>query len=252
MNGYTPIDSIVRSSLMSHGLTLHYYVTFLHFSLQGLREIEYDTVGKVSTARLTVNANGEAALPPDYVDWIKVGFERNRHIIPMGNNDTWVRVANTDSTGNQIPWSSSSGSIVSSSTYDPFASYHISQYGEDLGRMYGIGNGSRNDIFQVLPERNVILIGNLFTEGDVIFMEYLSSSNYADTDALVHPYAESTIEAYIRWRYAEQKTTRLADVERAKREFYNQYRILRARMNDLSKEDLIRLSRDSIKQSIKT
>lgn len=252
MRVYTPIDSIVRSSLMSYGLTLHNYVQFLHFALQGLREIEYDTIGKIATAKIQVDSNGEVKLPSDYVDWVKVGWERNRHIIPLGSNGTWVREPNTDNAGNQIPYGTQSGSTVSATMYDPFASYNISQYGEDFGRQYGLGLGDRTDCFQVIDERSVMLIGRFIPSGEYIYIEYLASANYADTDALVHPYAESTVEAYIKWKYAEQKTSRLADIDRSKKEFYNQYRILRARMNDIGKEDMLRLSRDGIKQSIKT
>lgn len=252
MRGFTPIDSVVRSSLMSHGLTIHYYVTFLHYALQGLRELEFDTIGKISSTKLTVDSNLECQLPPDFIDWIRVGWERNRHIIHLGTNSTWIRTANTDSSGNQIPYSNSSTTLVNSGMYDPFASYSISQYGEDYGRLYGLGNGSRSDIFQIVRERNVMLVGGLFSSGDSIYIDYLSSSNYADSDAFIHPYSEAAIEAYIRWKYAEQRTARLADVDRSRREFYNQYRLLRARMNDISKEDMLRLSRDGIKQSIKS
>jgi hypothetical protein len=252
MTGFTTIDSLVRAALMSHGLTMHYYVTFLHFALQGLREISFDTVGKIATVKLTVNSFKEAPLPPDYIDWVKVGWLRGRNLIPMGSNSTYVRAINTNSEGQQIAYPSGTGAVIAASTYDPFAQYHLSPYGEDLGRIYGLGGGSRNDIFQIVPERNIVLLGDMFDANDSIYMEYLAAGNYSDAEALFHPYAESTLEAFIRFRYAEQRTSRLADVARAEKDFYNQYRMLRARLNGLSKEDMLRLSRDHFKQSIKT
>lgn len=252
MTGFTTINSLVRSSLMSHGLTLHYYVTFLHFALQGLREISFDTIGKVSTVKLSPNAFKEAALPADYIDYIRFGWLRNRYLIPIGSTRSYARIANTDSTGKQIAYPSGEGALISAATFDPFASYHISPYGEDLGRMYGLGGGTRNDIFQLVEERNVVLFGDKFDSTDTLYMEYLAAGNYADADAVFHPYAESTIEAYIKYRYAEQRTSRLADVSRAQKDFYNQYRLLRARLNGLTKEDMIRQARESFRQSVKT
>lgn len=252
MNGYTTIDSLVRASLMSHGLTIHYYVTFLHFALKGLREISFDTIGRIATAKLPVNEFREAALPPDYIDFVRIGWLRNRYLIPLGGNNSFMRPANIDTNGNQIAYPSSTGAVVSAATYDPFASYHISPYGEDLGRLFGLGGGSRNDIYQIIPERNVVSVGDMFSVGDYIYMDYLAAGNYADADALFHPYAEAALEAYIAFKYAEQRTTRLADVARAEKNWYNEHRILRARLNGLTKEDMLRISREHFKQSIKT
>lgn len=252
MTGYTTINSLVRSSLMSHGLTMHYYVTFLHFALQGLREISFDTVGKISTVKLVPNAFGEAPLPGDYIDYIRFGWLRNRYLIPLGSTRSFVRTANVSSGGLQTPYPSGTGALVSASTFDPFASYHISPYGEDLGRLYGLGGGTRNDVIQLVEERNVVIFGDKFDSTDAVYMEYLAAGNYADADAVFHPYAESTLEAYIKYRYAEQRTSRLADVNRAQKDFYNQYRLLRARLNGLTKEDMIRQARESFRQSVKT
>ena len=252
MTGYTTINSLVRSSLMSHGLTLHYYVTFLHFALQGLREISFDTVGRISTVKLAPNAFGEAQLPGDYIDYIRFGWLRNRYLIPLGSTRSLVRTPNVDASGLQAPYPAGTGALVSASTFDPFASYHISPYGEDLGRLYGLGGGTRNDVFQLIEERNVVIFGEKFGSTDSIYMEYLAAGNYADADAVFHPYAESTLEAYIKYRYAEQRTSRLADVNRAQKDFYNQYRLLRARLNGLTKEDMIRQARESFRQSVKT
>lgn len=252
MRGFTTINSLVRSSLVSHGLTLHYYVTFLHFALQGLREISFDTIGKIATVKLAPNAFNEAELPPDYIDYIRFGWLRNRYLIPISSTRSYVRTPNIDSTGKQIAYSSGEGALVSAATFDPFASYHISPYGEDLGRLYGLGGGTRNDIFQLIEERNIVIFGDKFDSTDTLYMEYLSAGNYADADAVFHPYAESTLEAYIKYRYAEQRTSRLADVNRAQKDFYNQYRLLRARLNGLTKEDMIRQARESFRQSVKT
>lgn len=252
MTGYTTIDSLVRSSLMSHGLTIHYYTTFLHFALKGLKEISFDTIGRITTAKLEVNAFRETTLPPDFIDYIRVGWLRNRNIIPLGSYSSFVRTANTDAQGQQIEYNASQGTVVSQATYDPFASYQISPYGEDLGRMYGLGGGSRNDIFQIVPERNILLLGDIFSAGDFIYMEYIASGNYSSADALFHPYAEEALEAYIAFKYAEQRTSRVADVQRAEKNWYNEHRKLRARLNGLTKEDMIRISRDHFKLSIKT
>lgn len=252
MTGYTTINSLVRSALMSQGLTIHYYLTFLHFALQGLREISFDTVGKIATIKLVPNAFGEAALPADYIDYIRFGYLRNRYLIPIGSTRSYIRSANIGSDGKQTGYPSGEGALISAATFDPFASYHISPYGEDLGRLYGLGGGTRNDIFQLIEERNVVIFGDKFSGTDTLYMEYLAAGNYADADAVFHPYAESTLEAYIKYRYAEQRTSRLADVSRSQKDFYNQYRLLRARLNGLTKEDMIRQARESFRQSVKT
>lgn len=244
---YTNIDSIVRSALMTQGVTIHYYLTFMHMALKCLREIHLHHLGAISSVELTVNQFREIQLPDNYIDWIKVGYKKARYVVPMGTNSSYNRLPRISDAGQQIAYDQLGGE----STFDPYNAFYYSQYGEDLGKAYGLGEGTRLDVFKVIPERGVVQIGESVSPGDKIVLEYLAQQDFTSASTLVSPYAEEAIESYIAMKFAEVKGSRVADIEMLRRNYSNARRMLRASNNELTKEELIRLSRGSVKLSIK-
>jgi hypothetical protein len=72
-------------------------------------------------------------------------------------------------------------------------------------------------------------------------MDYVSDGTSVDASNSVHPYAVATIKAYIFYKMKEHsRAYSIPERRDAKDEFYNQLRILRARMNSIDIIDIRR------------
>lgn len=246
------IDSIVRGSLMTMQKPIHFYVQALHYALNGLRDINIHTFSAVQSAELTVDNFNSATLPGDFTDVIKVGWKKDRIIVPLGATDKYNRKPNLDGT-TEIPYQNQNVDVrfASNFTVDEWAVY-TGYYGESLGGNYGSGLGDRTDVYQIVPERNKILVGPSIRPGEIIYMEYISLSDFATADAMVHAYCADAINYFILYQFSmHDRVKRLGDQELMRREYYNAVRKMRASLNRLTKEDIIRLTRDNVSLSIK-
>lgn len=242
----TTIDSIVRSALMSSRLPIHYYVEAAHHGLRCLREIGFDVVGNIYSDRFTVDAYNEISMPGGYIDYVRIGKANGPYIIPIAAHPSFSRKLNEDSDGNAIAYTSP-GAYIQYGLDGLVWARSTNYYGEPTGAYFG-GAGTDSDTFMPIPERNKIRIGSNFSPGDEVYMDYLADGAPSAV-SLVHPYAESTIEAYI--KYCMSKYKRLGDESNAKYEYNKELKKLRGRVNGLTKEELKRIARNNIKQTIK-
>ncbi len=87
------VDGIVRSSLMTLGLPIHYYVQFLHYALKCLnQELNMDTLPLIKTIEVTLDSNNELQIPRDFIDVIKLGrkVDNDHRIKVFGVNDNFT------------------------------------------------------------------------------------------------------------------------------------------------------------------
>lgn len=245
------VDSVVRSSLLNEQLTIHYYVQFLHAALNGLRSMNLDVFGTVKTTRLIADNNREVELPAGYIDYIKIGYQRYGYVIPMAENKNYNSLPSLAGT-KQLPYQIAASNTAAFSPYGFWDGY-VNQYGEDMGRLYGTGGGTRVDEFKVLPSRNKIMLGAFIKIGDEIVLEYIGDTDFLNEDAIVHPYAVEALEAYIKYEYAKSRMSRknISEIEMCHRDFVNKQRIMRARKFAMTAEQWRRLDQDHTKQSPK-
>jgi len=108
---------------------------------------------------------------------------------------------------------------------------------EYTGRNYG-ARLDRSDTFSVIPERNEIQLHNSI-DATAIILEYVSDGSLIDNATQITPYAKSALEAYINWKIKENgRSYGEGERLRAQRQFDQQNRILRARMNPLTVQDI--------------
>ena len=179
MRTYT-VDEIVRSSLLTTGKPIHYYMQYLHYALKGLREINYDSPFKIKSTKLTVDDNLEVTLPDDYVDYIRVGYENGQYVNRLIEKDSFNRLMNLDSDGNQIPYpdvESDNGTAYSDSYY--YAS-HANDKSEHLGRHFG-HKATYKGSFMVIPERNKIMLDPSLHKAKHIVIDYLTTGLPGDS-----------------------------------------------------------------------
>ena len=101
----TTLDKIVRSALSDRGYTMHWYLQFLTYAVNGLRELNFDVMQNIKSVRLPVNSYKAATLPIDYVDYVRVGNEVGQYILPWSEKqDSFNRLNKFDSQGNKISY----------------------------------------------------------------------------------------------------------------------------------------------------
>ena len=234
------VDTIVREALADKQLPVHYYAQFLHYAIDWMgTEYDLETKGAVTTVELTVSEDFNADLPEDYVDWIRVGQNRGRYIVPMPTRYTLL------DNGESV-------TVQENDTVIPFDGYYwanfVNEYAEHLGKLYGaVTDGG--DHFNIVGDK--IVFGHAFVAGQKVYLQYLSSSSTLTT-SLVHPYFSRTLKKFIHWQFTEwDRRENLTTKRRSRQEYFHEYRNSRARHFQMSKEDIVNIIRRNTRQSVK-
>ena len=252
MRTYT-VNEIVKSSLLTTGKPIHYYMQYLHYALKGLREINFDSPFKIKSTKLTVDANLEVTLPDDYVDYIRVGYENGQYVNHLIEKDSFNRLMNLDDAGNQIPYpdvESDNGTAYSDSYY--YAS-HANDKSEHLGRHYGHKSVYKGS-FMVIPERNKIMLDPSLHKAKHIVIDYLTTGLPNDSVATTLPaYAAEPVERYIIWRMTEHdRMSPMNQKMLAKEEWIHAHKRYRSRNYQLKIEDVLKSLRSHTFAAIKS
>ena len=254
---YQTLDNIVRSALMRKNYTLHWYLQGLKAASDCLRELTFDSLKNVNTIKLPISSTGTIDLPCDYTDWTKVGICFGQYVRPLVQKQGINRLQNLDNNGLPIPYPAptpelSQFNLLTSGLYNGYWwSSGFTADGEMLGRWYGFNASNIQDGFKELRERGQIqfdqYLGSCFA-----ILEYISDGQCVNSATQIHPYAQATLESYIFYQFKEHNRT-IGDAERqrAQNEFSSQRRILRARLNGLTKDDILRIVRKSYGATIK-
>jgi hypothetical protein len=220
---------------------MHWYLQFLGYAVSALRELTFDVLQNIKSTRISINSYKAGKLPCDYVDYVRVGTELGQYISPWGEKESFNRLNNFDDQGKKIPFNDlqDDTTVLSNSWEGVSASSYSNSVGEHLGRHFGSKPANR-DSFKILRERGEIQLDVSFDD-DTITMDYISDGMKLDASNAVIPYAINTIKKYIIWQMKENaRQYNATDRQIAKDEFYNELRILRARMNPMDENDIIR------------
>lgn len=241
MKLYT-LDNIVRSALMDKGYPLHFYLQFLQYGVDCVRQLNFDTLGNIKSVRLPVNSYKAVTIPCDYVDYVRVGIQLGQYVEPMAEKkESFNRLNNFDSLGNKINYGDieASNGLIPNNWEGYWYTNYINDKGEHLGRIFNNQPGFRNS-FVVLRERDEIQLDNGFT-GTEIVLDYVSDGLTTDSTNAIHPYAIDAIKAFIFWKSKEHgRQYNLGERSVAKDEYYNQLRVLRGRLNNMTVNDIKR------------
>lgn len=246
---FSNIDAIVRRTLLEKGLPLHYYLEFLVHGTSGVRELSFDTLQIINTLQLPVNNYNSVDLPDDCVDVIALNIAYGNRLIPVPQNDSLSPLRYHDDTGVFQPPTTS---LSPDQTFLGFQGgiiwyWNINDYGEPTGRYFGASGASDVNGYKVIKERRQIQLTQSFTSDTVVLM-YLSDGQRADNASQIDVQAHACIQAYINWKRSPNAD--IKDSPQA-RTFYNEKRLLRARLNTLTATDIIHILRKSYTATIK-
>lgn len=254
---YSTLDQITRSVLMNKGYSLHYYVQFLKYSSDCLREMAMDDLKIINTVVLNINSYKAAKIPPDCIDVVAVGMENGQYLRPLTQVDGLLRNYNYDSHGNPQVWPPNPDGVNNTLAIFgvPFLTYYMLNYnsrGENLGGMYGYRTDGSPFIFEVMKERNEIQFDSAFSCSSVV-LTYISDGRSATAASQVDTYSEKTIEDYIDWQHAEHnRTIPGGEKERKFNKYVGSRTVYRGRANIMGKDEILNTFRNSYHASIKS
>lgn len=238
------LDSIIKRNLAMSSLPIHYYVPQLVMAKRGLEEMHFDTLQKVKYETLTPT-NNEVALPSGFVAEVFVGIEYGDKVRTIGLNP---KINNRDNSGNAFDQTADQYSYNYGESFDSvFLSRHFNEYGSFVGGMYG-RNVVWTQSYNINRDLEIIRLDNK-SEITSVHLVYLSMPEKVSNQSVVHPFAQQALIDYIEWQWAEYNKDQ--DYQIKRKEFYNQYRILRGRMNKMTTVEVIRALRRNIQLSIK-
>ena len=87
---YITIDEVVRNLLITEGKdTEHDYMRYYQLGLNGLKELSFDILQEIRTARISVNSNTHSIeLPLDYINYTKIGLCKDGRVAWMAEDKT--------------------------------------------------------------------------------------------------------------------------------------------------------------------
>lgn len=248
---YISLDQITKNILLKRGYSLHWWIDFMVYCKDGLREIAFDDpIFAIRYRVLPVNqTDGTVDIPNDYQDYCRVSAWIDGWMRPLVEDNSLQLVTNYDSDWVVQPYANgiATETVQQNSLiyYNGFLTpywwmVNWNNFGENTGRQFG-GIGAYSDTFRVDKTKNQIKINeNLFIEN--IVLEYISNGMDADCATKIDSYAQNAIEAYAMWQfYLHNRTYSQGEAEAMYQHYVTERQILRARLSDLTTDNLKRI-----------
>lgn len=248
------LDGVVRNVLLERGLPLHYYTRHLHHAINQLEELAMDIeLVPIKSIKLTVNSYMRVSLTgiTDLDDIVDVSAEFGEKILPMERDFNLNKLYNLDDQNNKIPYPDGVDlNFDSELNYNLLAgTNNMNTSGELVGRVYG-KQRTAHLIYDLDRANNEIVFANTMTLEDVV-VTYLSTGASYTSANTVHPYAVSTIKAYVTMMALKAEGASANAINAELINFQNKRRVLRARMNPMTYADFLGSLRRGLHASLK-
>lgn len=203
------VDSIVRSYILQRNLVWHDYFRLLVIALGAVKEISMDVniSSNVKAIEIDVDEVGNIYLPDDLIEPISLSISKYDKIKGMAKSGSINPIIKIED-GEEVKRGASS---------DTRQIHNFQRFGD------------RIQLDSRLSLNCVVLV---YTSSGVI-----SGIN------LVHPWSESTIKAYMDWKFVESRKG-IWENQNDKRAFYVSLRKLYGRIEGFSYEDYMRTVRN--------
>lgn len=237
---YTSLDTITRSLLLQKSLPLHWYLPFLKYSADAIRELCFDSMRAINTVVLSISQiDYTANLPCDYVDWIKVGIPQGQFVQPLVQRLSINRLTNYTAQGQPTTYGNDQTVNMDFPFWPGYWMFqNIDDLGENVGRLYGYNTGLSNNFFKVIPERGQIQFAETLQQ-DTAVLEYISSGQTVSNSTKIDPQCQAVVESYADWKYKlHSKRFSLGEIEMAFDMYKRDLRRFRARKSDITPWDI--------------
>lgn len=240
---FTSLDAITKNILLKRGYSLHWYIDFLVYAKDALRELSFDE--SIQTLRRVVvpvdQTTFTAELPSDYQDYTNVFVRTDQYLRPLVENKSLDTIPNYDANFDVQPYaegvasetSTDSANFYPSTTSGYWWMTNWNSFGENLGKQFG-GVSGYIDTFKLDLPNNQIKLNERLAVTEIV-IEYIGDGMDADSATHINAYAQQTIEQFALWQfYLHNRTYSQAEANNMEQKYLNERIRLRARMSDLS------------------
>ena len=252
---FATLDMICKRSLLEKGLSIHYYADYLFHAAACIRDLAKDTLRIINSANIPVNSYGAIDTPSDFMDDLAVCVPSGDALYRLPKQEwlTPLRI-NNPTTGAFEPYSELAGDDPGEQTVWGFPGgwnyfWNVNDFGESTGRYFGTQGGTASG-YQLFKERRQIqLTSDFIWEGSNVVLLYVSDGQSADNASQVNMMAFSATQRYIDWMSSPS-----AGIVQSPEgySYYNERRLLRANMNDMTRTDVLNLIRNSYSGAMKS
>jgi len=241
---YTTLNEIINSLLVQLDASGDQaYMRFFELARLGLRELSFDTAKHIKTSLLTINTtHNTVSLPSDYIKYTKIGVYNTDGTID------YLAKADNLYIGSVTPTNASDTDELNT---DP----PVWTDGWGIGKRYGEGGGQNSHGYYRLNNKlNRIEFASNINATQIV-LEYITDGlDNVDnsSNVQIHSFLAEALKSYVYWASIKYKRDySLADKETAKKDYYNQKRLARARVQSMTKDEALVQSRKHFRQSPK-
>lgn len=278
------LDEVVRRTLHKNRLPLHYYIQFLVFGREALKEFQLTISPTMTTVQLTLDSNSEATLPADYVEEIGIYEPVGNKLSPLPHSDlistfdypnwvtgtayligdhvnsggfTWISLTNhTDAI---VPVAGAVWSLfakfalapniyMQSSGRDMSGGLAYDVHSEDTGGIFGFREVDTRS-YRILRDFNKVRFDNS-TLLTTVYLKYITMPVKISNQTIIHPMLEPSIVEYMNWQKAKYMNDKNQLIIRA--EFYNKRRHAKAMLHPMNIQDIFATLRKHNNQTIRS
>lgn len=254
---YVTLEQIINDYLASRDQDDYTFNTprtkVIYQAKRGLRELYYDVLQEVKAIELDLGPNLQVVLPQDYVAHTRISWLDDNNELQILSENTELSISRRylqdsdaeilfDVDGNILE---ADGVLNADSGNGIVTRYTFCRTGftPNLNRAKYKPDGS----YRIDKDAGVIRF-DAPVEGKTLVIEYISDGLYSDTEDMirVHKFAEQALSDYIYLKLIERRRNVPANEKhRARKEYFNSRRIAKRRINQASRNNLIKAMKGS-------
>lgn len=218
------LDEIVREYMIEikgSSQVDNSYPRLLQIAITGMKDINRAFKEVVKVKRIDVSeSNFTAALPPDYINYRRIGICSNGKIFALGVNNEMCPGSYDDCGNLEIEGQVASGVEVDQLVFTNAPAYN--EAGRFTGGLFGIGGGNNQlGYYRIFANEGYIAFQNVNQSFSEIILEYYGDTNEIDGEFYVHSSYVEAVKAFITWKLSQGRSGMPSSEKEYNRRMYN-------------------------------
>lgn len=249
---YITLESVVLDYLNEAELSNSKYAKIWQIAYRGLEDLGMDAFYKVQSVKLPINDNLTVTLPPDYLQWSKVGVLNNvGEVVPLYYNDKLTTYS--DLLPDRIEATQDSENVVTGWDYNNM--YWNYWNGYAYTNIYGVPSGTpRVGSFKIDTANGVLLLNERY-QYEYIILEYMASPQQDKEYYLPMQFREALI-SWVRWKdhisTPSKSHASNSSIQMRRKDYFNDRRVAIARWKPIRDYDMYQISQEMTRLTVRS